>query len=98
MMDIAVNCLEQEARRKLVCESILAKERSSRAPQPRSNTVRPSFRTSTARPGVLAVASEEKKASRVGAIWSCEDCAADGTTTKIKSRESEHSRILQNTN
>src|SRR6516165_9283569 len=66
MMAMAVNCLVKEASRKLVAASIFASERKSRTPYPRWKMVRPSWRTSTASPGVSGPARGAKMASSGG--------------------------------
>src|ERR1700680_2800885 len=71
MIAAAVNCLLQEAKRKLVCASIFANVRSSRAPYPRSKIVRPPLRTKTAAPGDLPFASGAKMRSIAAAMSSC---------------------------
>src|SRR5271166_3574975 len=64
-MQAAVNCLVNEARRKLVWASILVRVRRSVTPYPRRNATRPLRTTSTAAPGALLDFSGAKIAS----IW-----------------------------
>src|ERR1700684_482028 len=81
MMQAAVNCLVNDARRKSVCASILVLLRRSVTPYPRRKTTRPLRTTSTAAPG----ASLDFSAAKMASIWledTCADEAAEEKTAK----------------
>ncbi len=63
MTAVAVNTLVTEARRKAVAGSTRERERRSRTPYPRANTVFPSCRTRTARPGSPSRTRSSKRAA-----------------------------------
>src|SRR5258707_10791795 len=63
MIAAAVNCLVNDARRKLVFESMGCNVRKSVTPYARRNTGRPSRTTRTAAPGALPDFRDEKMAS-----------------------------------
>src|SRR5579864_8647504 len=65
MMQVAVNCLVNDARRKFVCASIGCRVRRSVTPYPRRKTGCPSWMTRTAAPGAALDFNAEKMAS----IW-----------------------------
>src|SRR5256885_1020190 len=82
MIAIAVNCFVTDASRKLVFVSIFDPVRSSFTPYPRSNTTRPSFFTSTARPGSSGfVATPENIAATSSRPAFC-GCAASPVAAK----------------
>src|SRR5580658_5136098 len=83
MMQAAVNCLVNEARRKLVWASILVRVRNSVTPYPRRNTTRRPLRTTrTAAPGASFDFSEAKMAS----TWLAETWAELVTAEKTKAQ------------
>src|SRR5579872_2280259 len=63
MMHIAVNCLVNEARRKLVCESMRCLVRRSVTPYPWRKNGMPSCTTSTDTPGASLDFNDAKTAS-----------------------------------
>src|SRR6202166_5439865 len=96
MIAIAVNCLEQEARRKLVRGSIFAALCKSRKPYPRSKSFLPSLITNTATPGECGVTSGANIASK---FLDMEDefngtCAPAFVTTPANARKPEASVII----
>src|SRR5580658_3892455 len=77
MMQAAVNCLVNDARRKLVFASMGCRERRSVTPYPRRNTGRPLRTTRTAAPGSSLDLSVEKIESiRLAETCRVEICAA----------------------
>src|SRR5271169_732413 len=83
MMHAAVNCLVNDASRKLVCSSIFVRVRRSVTPYPRRKTVPPLRTTSTAAPGALLDFSGAKMAS----IWR-EETWAEAVTAEKTSADS----------
>src|SRR5580700_3256574 len=77
MMQAAVNCLVNDARRKLVFAPMGSRVRRSVTPYPRRNTGRPLRTTRTAAPGASLDLSVEKMESiRLAETWPVEICAA----------------------
>src|SRR5439155_20624340 len=90
MIAAAVICFVTEARRKRVRGSIGARVRSSRTPYPRSKTVRPFLRTSTAKPGSPS-ATKPFKSADVAASRSMAGAApAKRRRTRASMRGSSH--------
>src|SRR6267154_452658 len=81
MIAIAVNCFVTDASRKLVFVSIFDPVRRSFTPYPRSNTTRPSFFTSTARPGSSGFATLENISATPSLPAFC-GCAGSPVATK----------------
>src|ERR1700722_1157370 len=82
MMQAAVNCLVNDARRKLVWASILVRVRKSMTPYPRPNATRPLWTTSTAAPG----ASFDFSAAKMASIWLDETWAEPVTAEKTSAQ------------
>src|SRR5271157_2066039 len=82
MIQVAVNCLVNEASRKFVFASMGWRVRRSVTPYPRRKTGRPLWTTSTAAPGALLDFSEAKMAS----IWVEETWGDAETAEKARVR------------
>src|SRR6516162_2474156 len=93
MTAIAVNCLLNDARRKLVCSSILWSVRRSVTPYPRSYTTRPFWITITAAPGAEVPTVRNREA--ILAARSRVSAARAKAATMLHRHVATHNRFIQ---
>src|SRR6266851_9546562 len=94
MTAVAVNCLVDEARRKLVCALILLRVRRSVTPYPRRKAMRPSRITSTAAPGPFSDFRLAKIAATSSAEGS-EAAAMVAINVRINPKTNRNQRIMR---